>query len=70
MNLRYRANDMRPHFQMAYGAKFKPIGETEAMDPTAMLRDEGHLPDSMHLSPICREVLLTCFSRIFQIGRL
>lgn len=48
IGLRFRANDMRPHLQTSYGSKFKPIGSTEAMDPVAMLRDDGHLPDSKY----------------------
>ncbi|KAM0665408.1 hypothetical protein ACQRIT_006263 [Beauveria bassiana] len=45
INLRYRANDMRPHVQMSYSSKFAPIGETEPMDVMGMLKEDAQLPD-------------------------
>ncbi|KAJ6780720.1 hypothetical protein PWT90_02328 [Aphanocladium album] len=45
INLRYRANDMRPHVQVSYSSKFKPIGETEPMDVEGMLKEDAQLPD-------------------------
>lgn len=47
IDLRYRANDMRPHVQTSYSSKFTPIGETEAMDVLGMLKEDAHLPDGM-----------------------
>lgn len=46
INLRYRANDMRPHVQTSYSSKFTPIGETEPMDVMGMLKEDAQLPDS------------------------
>lgn len=48
IDLRYRANDMRPHVQTSYKEKFKPLGSTEAMDITEMLKSEGRLPPSSY----------------------
>ncbi|EGX96865.1 histone acetyltransferase type b catalytic subunit, putative [Cordyceps militaris CM01] len=45
INLRYRANDMRPHVQTSYSRKFTPIGETEPMDVVGMLKEDAQLPD-------------------------
>ncbi|TQV99463.1 hypothetical protein V2A60_004937 [Cordyceps javanica] len=45
INLRYRANDMRPHVQTSYSNKFTPIGETEPMDVTRMLKEDAQVPD-------------------------
>lgn len=46
IDLRYRANDMRPHVQTSYKEKFKPLGSTEAMDITEMLKKDGRIPPS------------------------
>ncbi|KAJ3478279.1 hypothetical protein NLG97_g8622 [Lecanicillium saksenae] len=45
INLRYRANDMRPHVQTSHSSKFTPIGETEPMDVLGMLKEDAQLPD-------------------------
>ncbi|OLN93954.1 Histone acetyltransferase type B catalytic subunit [Colletotrichum chlorophyti] len=42
INLRYRAFDMRPHVQVSWGKKFQSVGETEAADVEATLKE--HLP--------------------------
>ena len=43
IDLRYRANDMRPHLKVS-GKKAPPMGEDEPLDIKAELRDGGHLP--------------------------
>lgn len=51
IQLRYRANDMRPHLRVAYGKKFKPVGEHEPTDVVDILENGGHLPKGLsHLS--------------------
>jgi hypothetical protein len=47
IQLRYRANDMRPHLQLAYGKKFKPVGEHEPADVKEILESGGHLPKGL-----------------------
>ncbi|KAK7436581.1 hypothetical protein CaCOL14_006281 [Colletotrichum acutatum] len=42
INLRYRTFDMRPNVQISYGKKFQSVGETEAADVDATLKE--HLP--------------------------
>ncbi|CRK30546.1 hypothetical protein BN1708_005187 [Verticillium longisporum] len=42
INLRYSANDMRPHVQITSKEKFKAIGDTEPTDIRAVLQE--HLP--------------------------
>lgn len=54
MSLRYRANDMRPHFEVSYAKKFKPLGDQEPDDINAILQEGNHLPRS-------RRCLQTCF---------
>ncbi|GFP52239.1 histone acetyltransferase type B catalytic subunit [Trichoderma asperellum] len=44
IQLRYRANDMRPHLRLAYSKKFKPVGEHEPTDVVEILEEGGHLP--------------------------
>lgn len=44
IQLRYRANDMRPHLRHTYGKKFKPVGEHEPTDVVDILESGGHLP--------------------------
>ncbi|KAH6888547.1 acyl-CoA N-acyltransferase [Thelonectria olida] len=44
VSLRYRANDMRPHLRTTYKSKFKPDGESEPLDITAVLEEGNHLP--------------------------
>ncbi|KAL6852063.1 putative histone acetyltransferase type b catalytic subunit [Trichoderma novae-zelandiae] len=44
INLRYRANDMRPHLRVAYSKKMKPVGELAPTDVVEILEEEGHLP--------------------------
>lgn len=47
IQLRYRANDMRPHLRLAYGKKFKPVGEHEPADVVEILESGGHLPKGL-----------------------
>ncbi|WYZ40396.1 hypothetical protein EsH8_IV_000737 [Colletotrichum jinshuiense] len=42
INLRYRTFDMRPNVQVSWGKKFQSVGETEAADVDATLKE--HLP--------------------------
>ncbi|KAM0249030.1 hypothetical protein ACHAQJ_009198 [Trichoderma viride] len=44
IQLRYRANDMRPHLRLAYSKKFKPVGEHVPTDVVEILEEGGHLP--------------------------
>ncbi|KAK7422359.1 histone acetyltransferase 1 [Neonectria punicea] len=44
INLRYRANDMRPYLKTSYSSKLKAVGDTEPTDIVEVLRDGGHLP--------------------------
>ncbi|KAF4121234.1 histone acetyltransferase 1 [Geosmithia morbida] len=44
INLRYRANDMRPHLKVSYSKKFKPVGDNEPTDIAAILKEGNHLP--------------------------
>lgn len=44
ISLRYRANDMRPHFKTKYTSKFKGVGDTEPTDINAILEEGNHLP--------------------------
>lgn len=46
VNLRYRANDMRPHLKISYEKKMKPIGDSEPQDVAAILQEGNHLPKS------------------------
>ncbi|OCK83558.1 acyl-CoA N-acyltransferase [Lepidopterella palustris CBS 459.81] len=43
LNLDFRANDLKPSLDIRYSEKWKPIGETKAMDVKEMLK--GFLPD-------------------------
>jgi len=54
INIDFRANDLRPSFKITYDEKWKPIGETQAMDVEGPLRE--FLPPSKSLSYlyICR----------------
>jgi histone acetyltransferase 1 len=47
VNLRYRANDMRPHLKTSYSSKFKAVGGPEPVDVKAVLEEGHHLPKSM-----------------------
>lgn len=47
MNLRYRANDMRPHFKVTYSKKFRSLGDQEPLDINAVLQEGHHLPRGM-----------------------
>ena len=42
VNLRYRANDMRPHLSISHIQKFETVGDTEATDVKEVLKN--HLP--------------------------
>ncbi|KAL0931663.1 histone acetyltransferase type b catalytic subunit [Colletotrichum truncatum] len=42
ISLRYLTYDMRPHVKVSWGKKFQSVGETEAADVDAILRE--HLP--------------------------
>ncbi|KAK1598723.1 histone acetyl transferase HAT1 [Colletotrichum navitas] len=42
IDLRYRTFDMRPNVKVSYGKKFQSVGETEAADVNATLKE--HLP--------------------------
>ncbi|KAL2693846.1 histone acetyltransferase 1 [[Neocosmospora] mangrovei] len=44
VNLRYRANDMRPHLKTTYSSKFKAVGGPEPVDVKAVLEEGHHLP--------------------------
>ncbi len=44
INLRYRANDMRPHVKITYLKKFKSLGDNEVTDIAAILEEGNHLP--------------------------
>lgn len=50
IQLRYRANDMRPHLRLAYSKKFKPVGEHEPTDVVGTLEEGGHLPKGLGYS--------------------
>ena len=39
INLAFNATDMRPNLNISYGKKFKTVGETEAVDIDAILRE-------------------------------
>lgn len=45
ISLRFRSNDMRPHVKVSSSKKYKHIGETEAQDVLATLKEGGHLPE-------------------------
>jgi histone acetyltransferase 1 len=45
INLRYNANDMRPHLSIQHKKKFKAVGETEPDDIKEVLKD--YLPEGM-----------------------
>jgi histone acetyltransferase 1 len=45
INLRYNANDMRPHLGIQYKKKFKAVGETEPDDLQEALKE--YLPEGM-----------------------
>lgn len=47
INLRYRANDMRPHLSVSYGKKMKPFGDSEPTDIKGILEEGGHLPKGL-----------------------
>lgn len=49
INIRYRANDMRPHVKVAYKEKTKPIGDREADDIPEILQEGRHLPQGKTL---------------------
>lgn len=45
MNLRFRANDMRPHLETSYSKKLSPpAGVEEPTDINAVLQEGNHLP--------------------------
>ncbi|KPM42745.1 Histone acetyltransferase type B catalytic subunit [Neonectria ditissima] len=44
INLRYRANDMRPHLKTSYSSKFKGVGDAEPTDIVGILKEGLHLP--------------------------
>jgi histone acetyltransferase 1 len=44
VNLRYRANDMRPHLKISYSKKSGTINELEPTDVAAILDEGNHLP--------------------------
>ncbi|RGP76529.1 histone acetyltransferase type b catalytic subunit [Fusarium sporotrichioides] len=44
VNLRYRANDMRPHLKISYSKKSGTINELEPTDVAAILEEGNHLP--------------------------
>ncbi|CAG7557696.1 unnamed protein product [Fusarium equiseti] len=44
VNLRYRANDMRPHLKTSYSKKFSAVGGPEPTDVAAILEEGNHLP--------------------------
>lgn len=48
LNLNFRANDLKPSLDIKYAEKWKPIGETKAMNLEEMLKD--FLPEGMSLS--------------------
>lgn len=52
INLRYRANDMRPHLRVAYSKKFTPVGEQEPTDIVEILEEGGHLPKGLRYSTL------------------
>lgn len=47
INLRFRANDMRPHLKITHSKKFKPLGDAEPTDVAGILDEGGHLPKGM-----------------------
>lgn len=47
IELRYRANDMRPHVKFTYKGKLKSMGEAEPTNISRVLEDGQHLPRSM-----------------------
>jgi hypothetical protein len=53
MSLRYRANDMRPHFEVTYAKKSKPVGGKEPHDINAILQRGNHLPRSRRCLHMC-----------------
>lgn len=44
INLRYRANDMRPHLKVSHSKKAPTVGEDEPLDIPATLQEGNHLP--------------------------
>ncbi|KAK5990068.1 Histone acetyltransferase type B catalytic subunit [Cladobotryum mycophilum] len=44
LQLRYRANDMRPHLRVSYSKKFNPVGDAEPLDIVGLLEEGQHLP--------------------------
>ena len=44
IELRFRANDMRPNLKITHGGKLKPIGDTEPTDIRGILEEGNHLP--------------------------
>jgi histone acetyltransferase 1 len=44
INLRYRANDMRPHLKVSHTKVFKPQGDAEPDDIVGILQEGNHLP--------------------------
>lgn len=44
LELRYRANDMRPHVKFSSSGKLKTVGEAEPTDVVGLLRQGNHLP--------------------------
>lgn len=44
INLRYRANDMRPHLKVSYSKKAPIVGDEEPLDIPATLQEGNHLP--------------------------
>jgi histone acetyltransferase 1 len=47
INLRYRANDMRPHLKISHGKKFKSLGDQEPDDIAAIFQEGHHLPKGL-----------------------
>ncbi|RDA83015.1 hypothetical protein CP532_4396 [Ophiocordyceps camponoti-leonardi (nom. inval.)] len=49
INLRFRANDMRPHLQIHHDKKLTPLaGQKEPVDVAAVFRDGNHLPQGYY----------------------
>lgn len=69
INLRYRANDMRPHLDIKYDKKFKALGGTEPTDIKAILQEKEYLPRSTYCPRqeiLILQPLLIHYSRVCQ----
>lgn len=53
MSLRYRANDMLPHFEVTSSKKFKSVGDQEPDDIPAIMQEGNHLPSGMFANAHC-----------------